>query len=53
MSEETKPKGKATSIELDEDFQPDNSEIKKAQRLAREVSPLMLDLFEAREEKKL
>lgn len=53
MSENSqmKPKGKATEIELNEDFQPDNSEVKEMQKFASEVSPFLLGLLEAEEEK--
>ncbi|HRH40402.1 MAG TPA: hypothetical protein PKY82_02070 [Pyrinomonadaceae bacterium] len=51
MSEETKPKGKAIEIEIDDDFAPDNRDIKDTQKFASEVSPFLLGLLEAEEEK--
>lgn len=48
MNEEIKPEGKATIVELEEKFEPDDSEIKKVQKFASEVSPFLLNLLEAK-----
>ena len=52
MSEEiqTKPKGKAIELKLEDDFLPNISEIKEAQKFASEVSPFLLQMLEANEE---